>query len=114
MTEGHRSTGRIRWIPLGMAGCPPQPGRYLTTMAEIASGFFPVTGLQTAQKARADLAFFVRKRQGISSAERDLPTFRGSNQFVHADYGRGGAVWFDFKARAVSENLIADAASFAR
>jgi hypothetical protein len=118
MIQGHRSTGRMYSIPLGMAGCPLHLRTDSTAVVEIARGFFPPTGLSKARQARADLSLFVGNRRDISSAKCGFPIFRGRNQYVHADYGSDGSVWFDLKARAVSgivsEGLIADAELFRR
>jgi len=118
MTQGHRSTGRMHSIPLRMAGCPLHLHTDSTTVAKIASGFFPPTGLPKARQARADLTLLVGNRRDISSAQCGFPIFRGRNQYVHADYGRDGSVWFDLKARAVSgivsERLVEDDELFRR
>ena len=101
-----------------MAGCPLHLHTDSTTVAKIASGFFPPTGLPKARQARADLTLLVGNRRDISSAPCGFPIFRGRNQYVHADYGSDGSVWFDLKARAVSgivsERLVEDDELFRR
>jgi len=103
-------------IPLGMAGCPLHLRTDSATVAEIASDFFPATGFRTAQQSGAELTLLVRTHQDVSGPKYYFPIFRGRNQFVHADYGNDGSVWFDLKARAVSgivsEHLIADVELF--
>jgi hypothetical protein len=118
MTHGHRNTGRMHSIPLGMAGCPLHLHTDSTDVAEIASGFFPAIVSQNAKEARADLTLLVRNRRDTSAAKCGFPIFRGRNQYIHADYGSDGSVWFDLKARVVSgivsEGLIEDVELFRR
>ena len=113
MVESHRNGGEMRSIPLAMAGVPLQLRTDSAALAEIAAGFFPAAGLETARRARGNLTMLARKRSEISRTGHNFPIFRGRNQYVHADYGRDGSVWFDLNARAVSgfvsEELIADA-----
>jgi len=118
MIDGHCSTGRMHSILLEMAGHPLQLRTDSAKLAGFAGEFFPATSLHAAQHPRADLTLFVRERRDISRAECCFPVFRGRNEYVHADYGSDGSVWFDLKARAVSgilsEDLLSDAGVFRR
>ncbi len=118
LTESHRIEGQLHSIPLAMAGHSLSLKTDSTRLAEIAVRFFPCAGLNSTPHSRANVSLFVRKRRDASRARCVFPIFRGRREYVHADYGCDGSVWFDLKARAVSgtlsDELIADAEFFRR
>jgi hypothetical protein len=111
MVEGGHNAARYSMM-LGLAGrvclfCTDSP-----RLMELASEFFSPCPAEKAQRPRAAITLLVRSRRGASSIASDHPVFRGRNEFVHADYGRDGSVWFDLKSREVagvlSDEIIAD------
>lgn len=115
---GHRSEGETHSTPLAMAGRPLSLETNSMRLREITAGFFPSIGLNSADSSRAKVSLLVRKRSGSGGNSYSFPIFRGRREYVHADYGRDGSVWFDLKARevvgVVSDDLIADAEFFRR
>jgi hypothetical protein len=118
MVEGHFSRGEMQSIPLVMAGHSLTLHTDSARIGEVAAGFFPSFGSQSAQYSHATLSMRECKRKRTTRSACSFPIFRGRREYVHADYGRDGSVWFDLKARAVSailsDELIADADYFRR
>lgn len=111
MLEGSHNTARYS----GTLGLSKQVCTLQTDsmrLMEIASAFFPRPMALEASPSRAAITLLAARRRSVSTGGCHFPIFRGRNEFVHADYGREGSVWFDLKARAVtgvlSENIIAD------
>ncbi|MGA3080378.1 MAG: hypothetical protein ABSD44_03230 [Terracidiphilus sp.] len=113
---GHNAVGYS--MTLGLAGsacsfCTDSP-----RLMELASGFFSPCLAAKARRPRAAITLLVRDRRCASSIASNFPIFRGRNEFVHADYGRDGSVWFDLKSREVagilSDEIIADEGFFRR
>jgi hypothetical protein len=103
---------------LGMAGHACSFRTDSERFLELASAFFPLCPAPVAQSSRATITLLVRGKRQASPAHCNFPIFRGRNQFVHADYGSDGSVWFDLKAREVagmlSDGIIADEGFFRR
>jgi hypothetical protein len=101
-----------------MAGCQLTLHTDSVRLREITTDFFPSHGAQSRHCSHASLSMRVSKRKKASRTGREFPIFRGRREYVHADYGNDGSVWFDLKARAVSavlsDELIADAEFFRR
>jgi hypothetical protein len=118
MTAEGYGEGRMHSIPIAMAGRPLSLKTNSTRLKEIATGFFPTASLKCAHPSSGNVSLLVRARRDQSRARCKFPIFRGRREYVHADYGRDGSVWFDLKARAVlgvlSDDLIADAEFFRR
>jgi len=87
-------------------------------LMEIAGEFFPSGQNRDAPVSRAAITLLSGCRRGPVPSPCSFPIFRGRNEFVHADYGHEGSVWFDLKTREVagslSDRLIADEAYFRR
>lgn len=118
LTVGHRSEGQMQSISLSMAGRPLSLQTDSSRLGEIASSFFQYGSMNSMHRSRANVSLLVRKRRESSQARCSFPIFRGRREYVHADYGRDGSVWFDLKAREVSgfvsHELVADAEFFRR
>jgi len=118
MMEGHRSGKTMYSIPLGMAGRALSLHTDSKRVAQLAAGFFPSGGMQPTDPPRAALTMLVSKRRVGPWTAAAFPIFRGRSEYVHADYGPDGSVWFDLNERAVlgvvSDDLIANEELFRR
>jgi len=103
----------MRTTVLSMAGRAVAMHTDSAALEEIARAFFPLIDSDPAQPPRATVTLLTRKSRNTSQAVCAFPIFRGRNQYIHADYGADGSVWFNLSARTVfgtlSENLVADA-----
>ncbi|MGA2277423.1 MAG: hypothetical protein ABSG00_07455, partial [Terracidiphilus sp.] len=108
---GHNSDARYS-TTLGLAGHVCSLRTDSVRLMEITGAFFPFNQDREASAPRAAITLLTGCRRGSSIGCCTFPIFRGRNEFVHADYGREGSVWFDLKAREVagvlSEGIIAD------
>ncbi|MGA3370319.1 MAG: hypothetical protein ABSC48_01000 [Terracidiphilus sp.] len=112
MIEGGRNADARCSTTLGLAGYACSLRTNSALLMEIAGAFFPPNQAREASASRAAITLLAGCRRGVSIGRCHFPIFRGRNEFVHADYGREGSVWFDLKAREVagllSEEIIAD------
>jgi hypothetical protein len=117
MIEGVHNSAKYS-MTLGLAGRACSLCTDSSRLMELAGAFFSPRPAQNAQTPRAAITLLVRSPRSASSIPARYPIFRGRNKFVHADYGRGGSVWFDLKAREVagvlSDGIIADEWFFRR
>ncbi len=85
-------------------------------VAELATAFFPLRGESREGRVRAHLVLFAEESGRSASASGRFPVFRGRREYVHADYGRYGSIWFDLRAReilgSIASAVIADALVF--
>ena len=100
MVEGGHNAARYSQT-LGLAGRACSFCTDSSRLMELASVFFSPCLAEKALRPRAAITLLVRGRRSASSITSNYPIFRGRNEFVHADYGRDGSVWFDLKAREV-------------
>jgi hypothetical protein len=116
MSEGRQIPPAMSTIPLGMAGAALSLQTDSPRLAELAAEFFSPVGVHVSHTPRATLTMVVNKRRETPDVGENFPIFRGRKEYVHADYGRDGSLWFDLKARAVSgmvsHDLLADAPRF--
>jgi hypothetical protein len=87
-------------------------------IAELSAAFFPRPTGEEDGCVRANL-FLVAVEQRRSPLALDkFPVFRGRNEFVHADYGRYGSLWFELRTGeifgVIAKEVIADAFLFRR
>jgi hypothetical protein len=117
MVEGGHNAARYSQT-LGLAGRACSFCTDSSRLMELASVFFSPCLAEKALRPRAAIMLLVRGRRSASSITSNYPIFRGRSEFVHADYGRDGSVWFDLKAREVvgvlSDEIIADEGFFRR
>jgi hypothetical protein len=118
LIDGHRTATPMRALSLGMGGCTLSLRTESARIEQLATEFFPAGGLDNTRLPHATVTMIVGKRRDIHLGNCIFPIFRGRNEYVHADYGRDGSVWFDLKARAVSaivsDRLLEDADIFNR
>lgn len=111
MIEGGHSAFRY-FVRLGLAGHVCSLRTNSVRLMEVCEEFFPLGQERETTASRAEITLLGGCRRAASMGCCEFPIFRGRNEFVHADYGRGGSVWFDLKAREVtgllSEEIIAD------
>jgi hypothetical protein len=85
-------------------------------VAELAAEFFPRRNEEEDGPVRANLVLLAGEQRKLSAASGGFPVFRGRNEFVHADYGRYGSLWFELRAGeifgVIAEEVIADALLF--
>jgi len=116
MIEFRRMAPAMDTIPLGVAGAALSLHTNSVQLAELAAEFFPPVSASVPHAPQATLTLVVDKGRKESDDGRSFPVFRGRNEFVHADYGRDGSLWFDLKARAVSgivsHDLLAETMRF--
>jgi hypothetical protein len=107
---GHNAAGYS--MTLGLAGHACSLRTDSLRLMEICGAFFPPSQDREAPASHAAINLLADCRRGAYIGRCNFPIFRGRNEFVHADYGRKGSVWFDLKAREVtgvlSEEIIAD------
>ncbi len=118
MPEGGYTTNARYVTTLGLAGHSCSLQTDSMRLMEVASAFFPPCQAREAAAAHAAITLLSGCRRGASPSRCNFPIFRGRNEFVHADYGSQGSVWFDLKAREVtgvlSDGLLADEAYLRR
>jgi hypothetical protein len=109
--EGHNANAQYT-TTLGLAGHACSLRTDSVRLMEIIGAFFPRGQTLEVQASRASMNLFVGYRRDTSIGRCNFPIFRGRNEFVHADYGREGSLWFDLRAREVagvlSDEIIAD------
>jgi hypothetical protein len=101
---------------LGLAGRALLLRTSSARLMEIACAFFPPGQTNETQEPQAAIILLAGCCRGASAAGSNFPIFRGRHEFVHADYGREGSVWFNLKAREVagvlSDGIVADEGYF--
>ncbi|MFZ1084094.1 MAG: hypothetical protein WAN35_03915 [Terracidiphilus sp.] len=116
MIEDGHNADALYTTTLGLAGHACSLRTDSVRLMEIAGAFFPLGQTLEVQASRASMNLLAGSRSVASIGRCNFPIFRGRNEFVHADYGREGSVWFDLKAREVagvlSEEIIADEGYF--
>lgn len=118
MTSQPHDQKQTHSIQLGMAGRRLSFRTNSSRVAELAGDFFPYRGLGADREPEATITMIVREQSGRARANGNFPVFRGRKQFVHADFGCDGSVWFDLQActvlGVVTKTLIEDAGFFQR
>ncbi|MGD0829756.1 MAG: hypothetical protein ABR907_02355 [Terracidiphilus sp.] len=103
---------------LGLAGRAFSFNTNSFRILDLAGAFFSPRPDEKSHRLEAVITLLVRNRRGVTGVTSNFPLFRGRNEFVHADYGLDGSVWFDLKARevvgALSDQIIADEGFFRR
>jgi hypothetical protein len=99
--EGHNANAQYT-TTLGLAGHACSLRTDSVRLMEIIGAFFPRGQTLEVQASRASMNLFVGYRRDTSIGRCNFPIFRGRNEFVHADYGREGSLWFDLRAREVA------------
>ncbi len=116
MTVRCHGDSRLFPVPLAFNGRMCLLRTNSRRVAELAEAFFPQHGNCNGEPVCANLVLIESESRKSSAANDNFPVFRGRREYVHADYGRYGSVWFDLKAREIFGNIasavIADALVF--
>lgn len=87
-------------------------------LMDLACAFFSPCPIDVEPTVRASITLLLAKQGNAFAVTSDFPIFRGRNEFVHADYGSNGSVWFNLKTRDVagtlSERIVANEDYFRR
>lgn len=125
MTKSMKQMTASRYNPadfhsntLELAGHPFAFNTNSARIWEAASTFFSPDPSVDEHSHLANITLLSHPRRAGSGTNEKYRRFRGRNEFVHADYGADGSIWFDLRAREVlgrlSEEIIAEEAFFRR
>lgn len=118
MVESRHNASKIQTLQLEMAGIGLTFRTDSNRLAELASEFFPPADGDVQHQPQAALLIRVVSRRDALETNQGFPVFRGRNEYVHADYGCEGSLWFNLRSCAVSGSvspeLLADTGLFRR
>lgn len=110
-TNSNGSGNRTRAVRGAMAGRAFSLHTNSEQLAEVAGDFFPARAAESMGPCRANITLNVDRKMGRRSKGGVFPIFRGRREFVYADYGCDGGLWFDLRARVVSGSVSSHLAS---